>query len=156
MAAMRNCTSDHPFVTQASSKERLVHCMTKHSRGSNGWSIVGRTRALWSITYSICSRMVAETRRGRASVEDEKAARRSADRPENPRSRSHGVRRPSHYSGPETFGLEGIVAKDTTSPYVEGPAENRFWLKIKKGNFKRKEPVGFRTLEFPSGATCAT
>src|SRR5262245_48980211 len=47
------------------------------------------------------------------------------------------------YAGALALGLEGIVAKDANSPYVEGPAENRFWLKIKNKDFKRKEPVEF-------------
>jgi hypothetical protein len=33
------------------------------------------------------------------------------------------------------------MAKDSQSPYVEGPAENRFWQKIKNRDFQRKEPV---------------
>jgi len=40
------------------------------------------------------------------------------------------------------LGLEGIVAKDSKSPYIEGPAENRVWLKNK--DFQRKQPVEFR------------
>jgi bifunctional non-homologous end joining protein LigD len=46
------------------------------------------------------------------------------------------------YAGALALELEGIVAKDSQSPYVEGPAD-RFWLKIKNRNFKRKEPVEF-------------
>lgn len=48
------------------------------------------------------------------------------------------------YAGALALGLEGIVAKDSKSPYVEGPAENRYWLKIKNKDFERKEPVEFR------------
>jgi len=48
------------------------------------------------------------------------------------------------YTGALALGLEGVVAKDAKSPYFEGLAENRFWLKIKNKNFKRKEPVEFR------------
>ena len=48
------------------------------------------------------------------------------------------------FAGALALGLEGIVAKDSKSPYVEGPGENRFWLKIKNKDFKRKEPVEFR------------
>jgi ATP-dependent DNA ligase len=47
------------------------------------------------------------------------------------------------FVGALALGLEGIVAKDGQSPCVEGPAENRFWLKIKNKDFKRKEPVEF-------------
>ena len=46
------------------------------------------------------------------------------------------------FAGALGLGLEGIVAKDSQSPHVEGPAENRFWLKENK-DFKRKEPVEF-------------
>ena len=48
------------------------------------------------------------------------------------------------YAGALTLGPEGIVAKDAKSSYVEGPAENRFWLKIKNRDFAGKEPVEFR------------
>lgn len=48
------------------------------------------------------------------------------------------------FAGALALGLEGVVAKDAKSPYIEGPAENRFWLKIKNKDFKRKEPVEFR------------
>src|SRR5262245_37160024 len=48
------------------------------------------------------------------------------------------------FAGALALGLEGIVAKDAKSPYVEGPGENRFWLKIKNREFKRKKPVEFR------------
>jgi bifunctional non-homologous end joining protein LigD len=39
-------------------------------------------------------------------------------------------------------GLEGIVGKDTESPYVSG-RETWHWLKIKNRRFERKEPVEF-------------
>ena len=48
------------------------------------------------------------------------------------------------YAGALALGLEGVVPKDAKSPYVEGPAENQFWLKIKNREFERKEPVEFR------------
>jgi bifunctional non-homologous end joining protein LigD len=48
------------------------------------------------------------------------------------------------YAGTLALALEGVVAKDGQSPYIEGPAENRFWLKIKNRDFKRKEPLEFR------------
>jgi bifunctional non-homologous end joining protein LigD len=53
----------------------------------------------------------------------------------------HGL---AMFAGALALGLEGVVAKDAKSPYVEGAAENRFWLKIKNSDFKRKEPVEFR------------
>ena len=40
-------------------------------------------------------------------------------------------------------GLEGIVGKDTQSPYVSG-RETWHWLKIKDRQFERKEPVEFK------------
>src|SRR5262245_50008707 len=74
---------------------------------------------------------------GRASVQEEKAARRIANRAE-----IHGV---DHmecegllFGTQGLVGLQGIVAKDRTSRYVERPAENRFWLKIKNGDFRRE------------------
>jgi ATP-dependent DNA ligase len=39
--------------------------------------------------------------------------------------------------------LEGIVAKDAASPYIEGPRETSHWLKIKNGDYERKEKVQF-------------
>ena len=48
------------------------------------------------------------------------------------------------FAGALALGLEGIVAKDSKSPYVEGPAVTNYWLKIKNREFKRKEPVEFR------------
>src|SRR5262249_31400255 len=48
------------------------------------------------------------------------------------------------YAGALALGLEGVVAKDSKSPNVEGPAVTHDWLKIKNRDFKRKEPVEFR------------
>src|SRR5215510_5157677 len=48
--------------------------------------------------------------------------------------------------GALALGLESIVAKDARSSYIEGPTENRFWLKIKNRDFTRKEPVEFRQI----------
>src|SRR5262245_60968597 len=45
------------------------------------------------------------------------------------------------FAGALALGLEGVVAKDAKSPYVEGPAVTSHWLKIKNKNFQRKEPV---------------
>ena len=35
------------------------------------------------------------------------------------------------YASAIALGLEGIFAKDSKSPYIEGPAENRYWLKAR-------------------------
>src|SRR5215510_8575950 len=35
------------------------------------------------------------------------------------------------YAGALALGLEGIVAKDAKSPYIEGPAVTQHWQKIK-------------------------
>jgi bifunctional non-homologous end joining protein LigD len=48
------------------------------------------------------------------------------------------------FAGALALRLEGVVAKDSKSPYVEGPAVTQHWLKIKNPEFKRKEPVEFR------------
>ena len=48
------------------------------------------------------------------------------------------------FAGVLALGLEGIVAKDPKSPYVEGPTETWHWQKIKNQDYKRKEPVEFR------------
>jgi ATP-dependent DNA ligase len=45
------------------------------------------------------------------------------------------------YAGALVLGLEGIVAKDSKSPYLEGPRETWHWQKIKNRDYKRKEPV---------------
>ena len=47
-------------------------------------------------------------------------------------------------AGAYALGLEGVVAKDGKGPYLEGPVENRFWLKIKNKDFKRERAVEFR------------
>src|SRR5262249_14011734 len=47
-------------------------------------------------------------------------------------------------AGAVALELEVLVSKDAKNPYIEAPAENRFWLKIKNRDFKRKEPVEFR------------
>jgi ATP-dependent DNA ligase len=39
--------------------------------------------------------------------------------------------------------FEGIVAKDSKSPCVEGPRETWHWQKIKNRDYKRKKPVEF-------------
>jgi ATP-dependent DNA ligase len=40
--------------------------------------------------------------------------------------------------------LEGIVAKDAKSSYIEVPQLTRHWLKIKNPSFERKEPIEFK------------
>jgi ATP-dependent DNA ligase len=46
------------------------------------------------------------------------------------------------FAGAMALGLEGIVAKDAASPYVEGTRVTSYWLKIKK-NYERQEPIEF-------------
>ena len=46
-------------------------------------------------------------------------------------------------AGAMALGLEGVVAKDSKSPYVEGPTTTWHWQKIKNRDYKRKEPVEF-------------
>ncbi len=41
------------------------------------------------------------------------------------------------YAGALVLGLEGIVAKDSKSPYIEGPRETWHWQKIKNRDYKR-------------------
>src|SRR5687767_1015319 len=48
------------------------------------------------------------------------------------------------FAGALALGLEGIIAKDPTSPYVEGPRETWHWEKIKNRDYKRQEKVEFR------------
>jgi ATP-dependent DNA ligase len=47
------------------------------------------------------------------------------------------------YAGALPLGLEGIVAKDAKSPYIEGPRVTGHWLKIKNKNYERQEKVEF-------------
>ena len=49
------------------------------------------------------------------------------------------------FAGALALGLEGIVAKDAKSPYVEGPTETWHWQKIKNREYKRKAKVEFRS-----------
>jgi ATP-dependent DNA ligase len=44
-------------------------------------------------------------------------------------------------AGALALGLEIIVAKDAKSPYIEGPRETSYWLKIKDKNYKRQEKI---------------
>ena len=48
------------------------------------------------------------------------------------------------YAGALALGLEGIVAKEGNSPYIEGPQETGCWQKIENRNYTRKERVEFR------------
>ncbi len=45
----------------------------------------------------------------------------------------------SMFAGVLALGLEGIVAKDAKSPYVEGPALTWHWQKIKNGNYQQEK-----------------
>ena len=45
------------------------------------------------------------------------------------------------FAGAMALGLEGIVAKDAKSPYVEGPAVTGHWQKIKNSDYKRQGKV---------------
>jgi bifunctional non-homologous end joining protein LigD len=48
------------------------------------------------------------------------------------------------YAGALALGLEGIVAKDANSPYVEGPRVTWHWQKVKNRDYKRQGKVEFR------------
>ena len=48
------------------------------------------------------------------------------------------------FAGALALGLEGVVAKDAKSPYVEGPRVTWHWQKIKNKDYKRKGKVEFR------------
>lgn len=48
------------------------------------------------------------------------------------------------YAGALALGLEGIVAKDAKSLYVEGPRETWHWQKIKHKDYKRQGKVEFK------------
>jgi len=45
------------------------------------------------------------------------------------------------FTGALALGLEGIVAKDSESPYVEGPRVTWHWQKVKNREYLRKEKV---------------
>jgi ATP-dependent DNA ligase len=47
------------------------------------------------------------------------------------------------FAGALALGLEGIVAKDAKSPYVEGLRTTWHWQKIKNREYKRQEKVEF-------------
>ena len=46
------------------------------------------------------------------------------------------------FAGALALGLEGIVAKDAKSPYVEGPTVTWHWQKIKNRDYKRQGKGG--------------
>ena len=48
------------------------------------------------------------------------------------------------FAGVLALELEGIVAKNATSPYVEGPLVTWHWQKIKNLEYTRKRKVEFR------------
>jgi ATP-dependent DNA ligase len=47
------------------------------------------------------------------------------------------------FAGAIVLGLEGIVAKDSKSPYVEGLVETWHWQKIKNRDYKRQGKIEF-------------
>jgi bifunctional non-homologous end joining protein LigD len=42
------------------------------------------------------------------------------------------------------LGMEGIIAKNPTSPYIPGPRDTWHWQKIKNKNYTRQEKIEFR------------
>ena len=53
------------------------------------------------------------------------------------------------YAGALALGLEGVVAKDSKSSYVEGPTLTWHWQKVKNREYQRKEKVEFRQRQSP-------
>jgi len=49
----------------------------------------------------------------------------------------------SMFAGAMALGLEGVVAKDSKSPYIEGPLVTWHWQKIKNKDYKRQGKVEF-------------
>jgi bifunctional non-homologous end joining protein LigD len=47
------------------------------------------------------------------------------------------------FAGALTLGLEGIIAKDKNSQYIEGPTQTWHWQKIKNKDYARKEKIEF-------------
>ena len=47
------------------------------------------------------------------------------------------------FAGALALGVEGIVAKDAKSPYVEGPRVTWHWQKIKNRDYERQEKIEF-------------
>jgi hypothetical protein len=50
------------------------------------------------------------------------------------------------FAGALALGLEGIVAKDSKSTYIQGLQESSYWLKTKDKSYKLQEKMSF-TLE---------
>ena len=48
------------------------------------------------------------------------------------------------FAGDLALGLEDVVGKDGKSPYIEGPRETWYWLKIKNADYKRQGKVEFK------------
>ena len=48
------------------------------------------------------------------------------------------------FAGALALKLEGVMAKDAKSPYVEGPRVTWHWQKIKNKEYKRQGKVEFR------------
>jgi len=47
------------------------------------------------------------------------------------------------FAGPLALGVEGIVAKDAKSPYIEGPRVSWHWQKIKNKGSQRQGKIEF-------------
>ena len=47
------------------------------------------------------------------------------------------------FAGALALGLEGVVAKDAKSPYLEGPRPTGHWLKIKSKDYQRQGKIEF-------------
>ena len=47
------------------------------------------------------------------------------------------------FAGAVALSLEGVVAKDSKSPYVQGPAVTWHWQKIKNKAYQRQEKIEF-------------
>jgi bifunctional non-homologous end joining protein LigD len=48
------------------------------------------------------------------------------------------------FAGALALGLEGIIAKDKNSHYIEGPTETWHWQNINNEQYKRQEKIEFR------------
>ena len=47
------------------------------------------------------------------------------------------------FAGAHLLSMEGIIAKDPNSPYIEGPVKTWHWQKIKNDRYKRQEKINF-------------
>ncbi|MCI0629001.1 MAG: hypothetical protein L0387_46365 [Acidobacteria bacterium] len=59
------------------------------------------------------------------------------------------VRGLAMFAGAVALGLEGIVAKDSQSPYVEGPRVTWHWQKIRNRDYQRQEKIEFHPRKAP-------